>query len=76
MGIRGEKSFNEKSLKYLLIELQPKSFSKPSFLHPLFDYNEELEKLIKPRLKEKPINFNINISEDIPDVLYGDYSRI
>ena len=37
---------------------------------------KELEKLIKPRLKEKPIEFKLNISKDIPDVLYGDMGKV
>ena len=36
----------------------------------------ELEKLIQPRLKEKPIEFKINLSPDIPDVLYGDVGKV
>ena len=36
----------------------------------------ELEKLIKPRLKEKPIELKLNISSDIPDVLYGDVGKV
>ena len=37
---------------------------------------KELEKLIQPRLKEKPIEFKINISSDIPDILYGDMGKV
>ena len=37
---------------------------------------KELEKLIKPRLKEKPIEFKLNVSKDIPDVLYGDMGKV
>lgn len=37
---------------------------------------KELEKLIQPRLKEKPIEFKVNISKDIPDVLYGDMGKV
>jgi len=36
----------------------------------------ELEKLIQPRLKEKTIDFKINLSPDIPEVLYGDMGKI
>ena len=37
---------------------------------------KEIEKLIKPRLAEKPIDFKINISPDIPDILYGDMGKV
>ena len=37
---------------------------------------KELEKLIQPRLREKPIEFKVNLSPDIPDVLYGDLSKV
>ena len=37
---------------------------------------KELEKLIQPRLKEKPIEFKVNISQDIPDILYGDLGKV
>lgn len=36
----------------------------------------ELRKLIKPRLKEKPIEFKINLAPDIPDILYGDMGKV
>ena len=36
----------------------------------------DIEKLIKPRLKEKPIEFKLDFAPDIPDVLYGDVSKI
>ena len=45
------------------------------------DYNlkkivGELEKLIQPRLKEKPIEFKVNVAKDIPDILYGDMGKV
>lgn len=36
----------------------------------------DLEKLIKPRLKEKPIEFKINIAPDVPAVLFGDMGKV
>ena len=36
----------------------------------------DIEKLIRPRLREKPIEFKINIAPDIPDVLYGDMGKV
>ena len=45
------------------------------------DYNlkkncENLAKLIKPRIGEKPIDFKVTIAPDIPDILHGDGSKI
>ena len=36
----------------------------------------DIEKLINPRLKEKPIEFKVNIAPDIPDVLFGDMGKV
>ena len=36
----------------------------------------DIEKLIKPRLKEKPIEFKINIASDVPDILFGDMGKV
>ena len=36
----------------------------------------DLEKLIKPRIGEKPIELKVNIGVDIPDVLYGDMGKV
>lgn len=35
-----------------------------------------LGKLVKPRIEEKGIEFKVNISEDLPEVLNGDYANI
>lgn len=35
-----------------------------------------LYKLIKPRIGEKPIEFVLNLAQDIPDTLYGDKGKI
>lgn len=35
-----------------------------------------LGKLVTPRIKEKPIEFNMNISEDLPGILRGDMSKL
>lgn len=45
------------------------------------DYNfknicNDIEKLIKPRLREKPIEFKVNIAPDIPDILHGDVGKV
>ena len=32
--------------------------------------------LIKPKMNEKALDFQISISEDIPEVLYGDYANL
>lgn len=37
---------------------------------------KNIAKLIKPRIGEKPIEFRVSIAQDIPDVLYGDGSKI
>ncbi len=36
----------------------------------------ELEKLTKARIGEKPLELNVNIAEDLPDYLNGDYVRL
>lgn len=36
----------------------------------------ELEKLIQPRLKEKPIELKINLAPDLPGMLYGDMGKV
>ena len=36
----------------------------------------DIEKLIKPRLGEKPIEFKLNIAPDVPDILYGDMGKV
>ena len=43
--------------------------------YSLKDVCANLEKLIKPRIGEKPIEFKVNISSDVPDVLYGDMGK-
>lgn len=37
---------------------------------------ESLGKLIRPRIEEKGIEFNVDIAEDLPPVLYGDYANV
>ena len=37
---------------------------------------ENLAKLVKPRIGEKPIELKVNISEDVPDILYGDMGKV
>ena len=37
---------------------------------------ENLAKLVKPRIGEKPIELKVNIAEDIPDILYGDMGKV
>lgn len=45
------------------------------------DYNlrnvcYDLQKLIKPRIGDKPIKFKMNISSDVPDCLHGDVGKV
>ena len=45
------------------------------------DYNlhnvcYDLQKLIKPRIGDKPIEFKMNISSDVPDCLHGDVGKV
>ncbi len=59
-GVDGEKRFNEKSLIFLLEELLPQSNRhKNSFLHPLFNYNEDMEKLKNVKLYVENYQDNI-----------------
>lgn len=37
---------------------------------------EDVSKLIKSRIGDKPIDFKVNIAEDLPDVLYGDHTNV
>ena len=36
----------------------------------------DIEKLIRPRLGEKPIELKLNIASDVPDILYGDMGKV
>lgn len=42
----------------------------------LKDILNNIVKLIKPRLGEKPIKLKVNISKDIPDIMYGDMNKV
>lgn len=44
--------------------------------YDLVEVSENLSKLIKARIGEKPIELRVNISKNIPGVLYGDESKI
>ena len=37
---------------------------------------ENVATLVRPRMEEKGLDFQISISEDIPEVLYGDHSNL
>lgn len=37
---------------------------------------EDASRLIKSRIGDKPIDFKVNIAEDLPDVLYGDHTNV
>ena len=37
---------------------------------------DDLVKLIKARIGEKPLDFRVNIAKDLPDYLDGDYTRL
>ncbi len=65
-GIDGEKKFNEKSMQFLFEELLPQAKSKSPFLHPLFNYEEDIEKLKNSRSYIENYQDNIiNYSQDI-----------
>jgi len=36
----------------------------------------DIVKLVKPRIEEKPIELNVNFSSDIPAILYGDQGKV
>ena len=36
----------------------------------------DIEKLVKPRLINKPIELRLNIASDVPDILYGDMGKV
>ena len=40
------------------------------------DLLEEVATLVRPRIEDKNINFEISISDDIPDCLYGDHTNL
>ena len=44
--------------------------------YDIYKILDEVVKLIKARLGDKPLNFEVNIAPDIPHVLYGDYFNI
>lgn len=44
--------------------------------YDIYKILDEVVKLIKARLGDKPLNFEVNIAEDIPHVLYGDHFNI
>ncbi len=44
--------------------------------YDIYKILNEVVKLIKARLGDKPLNFEVNIAPDIPHVLYGDYFNI
>ena len=36
----------------------------------------DIKKLIGPRIKEKPIEFKLNIAPDVPDLVFGDMGKV
>ena len=44
--------------------------------YDIYKILDEVVKLIKARLGDKPLNFEVSIAEDIPHVLYGDHFNI
>lgn len=44
--------------------------------YDIYKILDEVAKLIKARLGDKPLNFEVNIAPDIPHVLYGDHFNI
>ncbi len=51
------------------MEIIPKEYNPREVFHALC-------KLVEPRIKEKPIEFKVNISPDLPGILKGDMSKV
>ena len=41
--------------------------------HEIYFLN--IVKLVKPRIGEKPVEFNVHIADDLPHILYGDGTK-
>ena len=63
-GILDISKIEADKLEIINVEYEPKK---------IFD---ELVKLTKARIGEKPLDFRVNIAEDLPDYLNGDYVRL
>lgn len=62
-----------------ILDISKLEANKMEIINNEYDLREECQtliKLIKPRLGEKPISLNLTIAPDIPQVLYGDKSKI
>ncbi len=63
-GILDITKIEANKLEIVNVEYKPKKIIK------------DVAALVNTRIKEKPITFNIKVSEDLPDILYGDYVRL
>lgn len=62
-----------------ILDISKLEANKMEIINTEYDLRTEIEnliKLIKPRIGEKPIELNLTIAHDIPKTLYGDKSKI
>ncbi|MDE5888490.1 MAG: hypothetical protein K2H20_00550, partial [Bacilli bacterium] len=62
-----------------ILDISKLEANKMEIINNEYDLRTEcqnLMKLIKPRLGEKPIDLNLIIAQDVPNTLYGDKSKI
>ncbi len=62
-----------------ILDISKIEANKMEIINTEYNLKEEclnLAKLIQSRIGEKPINLNVNIAPDIPEVLYGDKAKI
>lgn len=62
-----------------ILDISKLEANKMEIVNSEYDLKTEMEnliKLVKPRIGEKPIELNLTIAPDIPKTLYGDKSKI
>lgn len=62
-----------------ILDISKLEANKMEIVNNEYNLREEcqnLMKLIKPRIGEKPIDLNLVIAPDVPEILYGDKSKI
>lgn len=62
-----------------ILDISKLEANKMEIVNNEYNLREEcqnLMKLIKPRIGEKPINLNLVIAPDVPEILYGDKSKV
>lgn len=62
-----------------ILDISKIEANKMEIVNSEYNLQEEcknLYKLIKPRIGEKPIEFNLNLAPDIPNMLYGDRGKV